>query len=147
MSLSLNQLHILRHALGLLENGSGKSYRNHFVTGEGSTDYPDCIALVGQGLMKRSVGNALSGGMDVFHVTDEGRAMMLDEAAHTHLPPAQAVEATLREIHEALVRLMARLPHYCDDDEAPLYVAAQERARAAIAKADAFLSTPTGDSK
>jgi hypothetical protein len=68
------QLGILRHSLGLRENGSGKSYRNHFCTGPGSTDYPHCMALVESGHMIRRNGNALTGGDDLFIVTDAGKA-------------------------------------------------------------------------
>lgn len=68
-----NQLHILRHSLGLTR---GKEmFRNHFVTGEGSSDYPDCCALVDAGLMTRHKGNELSGGDDWFIVTDAGKAL------------------------------------------------------------------------
>lgn len=68
------QLEILRHALGLKSDGSGRAYRHHFVTGPGSDDYNDCTALVECGLMVRRRGNALTGGDDLFLVTDAGRA-------------------------------------------------------------------------
>lgn len=68
------ELQILRHSLGLRDDGSGRAYRNHFVTGEGSTDYPHCMSLVEQGFMVRKRGSPLSGGDDIFHVTDSGRA-------------------------------------------------------------------------
>ena len=71
--MNAEQLGILRHSLGLRDDGRGRSYRNHFVTGEGSTDYPHCMALVGSGLMTSRKGNALSGGDDIFIVTDAGR--------------------------------------------------------------------------
>jgi len=69
--LTKKQHHILRHSLGL--NYGREMYRNHFVTGEGSTDYPDCMALVKMGLMTRRAGSELTGGDDVFFVTDEGK--------------------------------------------------------------------------
>lgn len=71
-------LHILQHALGLDQHGQGKSYRNHFITGPGSTDYDACIALANSGLMKHHAGNPLSGGDDVFTVTDAGRQHVRD---------------------------------------------------------------------
>lgn len=43
------QRDILRHALGL--DRERKPYRNHFCTGEGSMDYPECRALEAMGLM------------------------------------------------------------------------------------------------
>ncbi|MES2958488.1 MAG: hypothetical protein V4792_09880 [Pseudomonadota bacterium] len=80
----MNQLHILMHSLGLQEDGTGTAYRNHFVTGEGSTDWPTCCALVESGLMRRRAGNELSGGDDVFWVTDSGREYV---AANKPVPP------------------------------------------------------------
>lgn len=70
---SAAQVHILRHSLGLTYGE--EMYRNHFVTGEGSTDHPDCMALVAAGLMARQHGNALTGEMDVFFVTDAGKCV------------------------------------------------------------------------
>lgn len=66
-------LDILRHALGTGDDGTRPPFRNHFVTGEGSTDHPLCLALVERGLMKRRTGNAISGGDDIFSVTANGR--------------------------------------------------------------------------
>ena len=71
--MNTEQLAILRHSLGLRDDGRGRAYRNHFVTGEGSTDYPHCMALVDAGLMTRRKGSALSGGDDIFIVTEAGR--------------------------------------------------------------------------
>ena len=68
------QREIMRHALGL-NRGRG-DYRNHFVTGLGSTDYADCEALVAAGMMSKRAGNALSGGDDIYRVTDAGRAAL-----------------------------------------------------------------------
>lgn len=67
-------LHILRHSLGIGEDGKGTAYRNHFVTGEGSKDYADCMALVASGHMTRREGGDLTGGDDLFHVTEAGKA-------------------------------------------------------------------------
>lgn len=66
-------LHILQHSLGVDKYGQGNQYRNHFVTGEGSTDYPDCQALVRAGLMTRQKGGRLTGGDDAFFVTEDGK--------------------------------------------------------------------------
>lgn len=65
---------ILRHALGLDDYGQGNSYRNYFVTGEGSKDYPFCRDLVEHGYMARRAPSALTGGDDLFVVTAEGKA-------------------------------------------------------------------------
>ncbi|MDC9651478.1 hypothetical protein [Xanthomonas perforans] len=75
---------MLRHSLGTGEYGRERSYRNHFVTGAGSTDHPTCMQLVELGLMQRHSGNALSGGDDIFTVTAAGRAA---EAAQVEPTP------------------------------------------------------------
>ncbi len=75
------QLHILQHSLGLDHYGRGNSYRNHFVTGEGSKDHLDCMALVAVGYMTRRAGSVLSGDADVFIVTELGR-----DAVRNHSP-------------------------------------------------------------
>ncbi len=77
------QLHILQHSIGAdqygrIVRGGG---RNHFVTGEGSDDHPHCMALVAAGLMTRRTGSAISGGMDIFHVTETGRAYVVKHSA------------------------------------------------------------------
>ena len=77
-------LHILQHSLGVDQFGQGKQYRNHFVTGEGSTDYPHCMSAVDAGLMYRRDGSDITGGMDLFHVTDAGRRYV---AAASPAPP------------------------------------------------------------
>lgn len=72
--LTTDELHVLRHALGIGEAGTGREYRNHFVTGAGSADHELCSGLVAAGMMVRRAGNPLSGGDDVFTVTPSGRA-------------------------------------------------------------------------
>lgn len=62
---------IMQHALGLQRNT--REYRNHFVTGPGSDDYPDCRALVLAGLMRDHEASQITGGDPWFSVTDEGR--------------------------------------------------------------------------
>lgn len=81
------QLHILQHSLGLDQYGRGESYRNHFVTGEGSKDHAACMELVALGWMTRRTGNELSGGDDVFHVTDDGRAAVRAWSPSPPTPP------------------------------------------------------------
>lgn len=80
------QLHILQHSIGADEHGRivRGGGRNHFVTGEGGKDHTDCMALVAAGLMTRRAGSAISGGDDIFHVTDAGRAHV---ATHSPAPP------------------------------------------------------------
>ena len=66
------KLKILQHSLGLNQYGEGRQYRNHFVTGPGSADYDDCLALVADGLMVERAGSEISGGYPVFCVTQKG---------------------------------------------------------------------------
>jgi hypothetical protein len=90
-------LHILQHSLGVDRFGQGNQYRNHFVTGEGSTDYPDCQALVAAGLMTRQKGGRLTGGDDAFFVTEAGKAYVAE-----HSPPAPKLTASQRRYREWL---------------------------------------------
>lgn len=76
---------ILRHSLGFDENGRGHAYRNHFVTGEGCKDYDDCTALVALGFMTVRSGSPLSGGDDIFRVSDAGRAAVIEHGATSNL--------------------------------------------------------------
>jgi hypothetical protein len=80
------QLHILQHSIGADQHGRivRGGGRNHFVTGKGSTDHPHCIALVAAGLMRRRAGSAISGGDDIFHVTEAGKRHV---AEHSSPPP------------------------------------------------------------
>jgi hypothetical protein len=73
------QRDVMRHALGL--GRSDREYRNHFVTGPGSADYPHCEALVAAGLMKRFPPSSLTGGDDCFTVTATGRIVARGKAA------------------------------------------------------------------
>jgi hypothetical protein len=93
----LTWLHILQHALGLDGHGRGNSYRNYFVTGAGSTDFPHCTALVEAGLMRRTVGNSITGGDDVFRVTDAGCAYVAE-----HSPPPPKLTRSARRYQQFL---------------------------------------------
>lgn len=78
------QLGVLQHSLGVDKHGRGSQYRNHFVASEGHHDWADLLALVAAGLMTRRAGNELTGGADVFHVTESGKAAV---AEHSPPPP------------------------------------------------------------
>ena len=68
-------LKILQHSLGCDEYGhraGGRSARNHFCTGPGSSDHAVCLDLVERGLMTRRGPTALTGGDDLFLVTPAG---------------------------------------------------------------------------
>lgn len=74
------QLHILQHALGLDEFGRGTMYRSHFVTGEGSKDHSDCMALVEAGFMGVRKNLPLAGGDDGFWVTEAGKRAAVENS-------------------------------------------------------------------
>lgn len=67
------ELEILRHSTDW-----PKTYRNYFVTGEGSDDYPVCESLVSKGLMRRRQCSLIPEGC-VYTVTVEGQ-IALEEA-------------------------------------------------------------------
>lgn len=94
---SPEQLHILQHSLGVDQYGRGRQYRNHFVTGRGSDDHPHCMALVEAELMTRRDGNALSGGDDVFYVTQAGIAAVAE-----HSPPPPTLTRSQRRYEDFL---------------------------------------------
>lgn len=77
-------LHILQHSLGLDQYGRGTFYRNHFVTGEGSKDHADCMALVEIGYMGVRKSHPLAGGDDGFWVTEAGKRAVRE---HSPSPP------------------------------------------------------------
>lgn len=68
-----SRMAVLRHALGL-RNPGDRPFRNHFVTGPGSSDFDDCEALVAEGLMTKRAGNALTGGDPCYCATAAGIA-------------------------------------------------------------------------
>lgn len=75
------QIELARHALGL-PNSRRTSYRNHFVTGAGCDDYAEWQAMVAAGFAKRRAGNQLSGGDDVFWLTEAGAKTALLPREH-----------------------------------------------------------------
>lgn len=83
-SISATQLQILQHSLGVNQYGQGERYRNRFITGEGSIDHPDCMALVNAGLMAKGRPSCLTGGDDLFFVLEAGIQHVL---THSPKPP------------------------------------------------------------
>jgi hypothetical protein len=90
-------LHILQHSLGVDKHGQGEQYRNRFVTGEGSVDYPHCMALVRAGLMTVELAPSFTRDMDLFIVTDAGKAYVAE-----HSPPPPKLTAGQRRYREWL---------------------------------------------
>ena len=74
------QLHILQHSLGLDQYGRGTFYRNRFVTGAGSKDHADCMALVELGHMTRVANVKMFGGDDYFTVTETGKRAAVENS-------------------------------------------------------------------
>jgi hypothetical protein len=75
-----DMLDILQHSLGVDAFGRGEQYRNHFVTGEGSSDHATCLLAVALDLMTMRSGNSLTGGDDLFIVTAAGKQCMADNS-------------------------------------------------------------------
>ncbi len=83
-------LHILQHSLGVDQYGRGNQYRNRFITGDGSTDFPKCMELVSLGLMRDHGPGPLIGKDHLFTVTDQGRvAMHMESPAPPKLTASQ----------------------------------------------------------
>lgn len=91
------ELQILRHALGVGDHGWDRSYRNHFVTSPDGADHQHCMALVALGFMARRPGNAITGGSDLFNVTQAGRA-----AVQEHTPPPPKLTRSQRRYQQFL---------------------------------------------
>jgi hypothetical protein len=85
-------LSVLQHALGLDAYGRGEPWRNHYVVGFGTPDWAVCSRAVASGLMTRSPGHEISGGDDVFRVTEAGRAWVAAESP----PPPQLTRSQRR---------------------------------------------------
>lgn len=79
-----DQLSILQHSLGVDQYGHGVQYRNCFVTGPGTDDYPICKQLVADGLMGEQRGSDLTGGDPWFYVTRKGKHFISE---HSPKPP------------------------------------------------------------
>lgn len=75
--MSPKQRDLARHALGL-PNPRRCSYRNHFVAGPGHADYQDWMVMTIRGDAKRRVGDPITGGDDLFTLTQAGAERALD---------------------------------------------------------------------
>ena len=76
--MTLEQLHVLQHALGLDEYGQGTMYRNHFCAD--GTDVPICESLVALGYMRVFAPNASPLPYYNCTVTDAGKEAVLRES-------------------------------------------------------------------
>ncbi len=94
------QLHILRHSLGIGDDGRGRPCRNHFCTGQGSKDWDDCRILSAVGLMIDKGAMSLTGGDHLFVVTDEGRKSAINTEPLTKASKAKRRYRYWLEIRE-----------------------------------------------
>jgi hypothetical protein len=90
-------LHILQHSLGLDRHGQGNQYRNRFVTGPGSTDFPKCVELVEAGYMKDCGPQEMMRGDHYFMVTEAGKTVVAKES-----PPPPKISRGRRRYLEFL---------------------------------------------
>lgn len=107
-------LKVLRHALGLAADGQGKPSRDHFVTGAGSDDFADCVALAEAGLMRRHPPSPLSGHDDVFVVTEAGRRVAALHVSTTGTASAAYTRAVISDAVRAgrqSIEAVANLPN------------------------------------
>lgn len=79
-----HHLHILRHALGIGDDGHGREYRNYYAAEPNDIG---CNALVCQGHM--SIGKSIPGGLTYFHVTQEGRRRAFRDVERVALTRSQ----------------------------------------------------------
>lgn len=75
--MTTRQKELARHALGLRPRNK-ISYRNRFVAGPGHSDYQDWLEMVEQGNAFRRTGGEMSGGDDIFWLTDVGAKLALN---------------------------------------------------------------------
>lgn len=75
------QHELARHALGL-PNKDAKSYRNYFVTGQGSDDYPDWEAMVNGGFALKRGPLKIFGYDYCYHLTRAGAEIALQAGEH-----------------------------------------------------------------
>ena len=73
-------LHVLQHSMGLDDFGRGRKYRNRFVTGPCTDDWPHCEDAVARGLMERSGPHAFFGGSCCFSVTPSGEQYIREQS-------------------------------------------------------------------
>lgn len=83
--------------MGLDQYGEGTRYRNHFVTGDGSTDWPVCQSLCQMGLMQQHGSHEIYGGDHCFTVTPAG-----SDAVIIHSPPRPKISRSRRRYLEWL---------------------------------------------
>ena len=77
-SMEPSHIELARHALGL-PNARRRSYRNHYVCGEGGADYLAWQEMVANEFARRKNGAPISGGDDIFWLTPKGAKLALQK--------------------------------------------------------------------
>lgn len=70
--MTVKQLDVVRHSIGMDHDGRRRGDRNHFVTDPDSQDGQTCCELVDLGLMVDLGPHAIAGGMHLYRVTEAG---------------------------------------------------------------------------
>lgn len=86
MDITLNQIHILRHSLGLDDKGHGNQYRNYYCTGYDCDGFKEVMDLAVRGLMefgRRDDRNLF------YFVTDAGKKEALKDVVYPVLTRSQ----------------------------------------------------------
>ena len=144
MKISAAHKDILRHALGLTR--AKKPYRNHFCTGEGSTDWPLCQELVSLGLMTCQENPGLPKGDRLFIVTPKGEKLVCPPKTELAALRKEVLRPQLIEI--CITERIAALDENADFYEVS-YLSAMRRdiirGKEALAEAEKFLEViPAG---
>ena len=90
-------LHILRHSIGLDDNGQGHDYRNHFATDPEGQDGQMCQELCAAGWMKDCGAQSMWGGVHCYCVTDHGR-----DVVRFHKPTEKILTPSQRRYQDFL---------------------------------------------
>lgn len=103
-SISVEQLNILRHAIGYGDDGQDRYHgraaderRNFFVTYPDAPDWPACKALESLGFLAARGPRKMLGGDYLFTVTDEGREVVM-----LHKPLRKKLTASQRRYQDFL---------------------------------------------
>lgn len=72
-TITKEQLHILRHSLGLDDTGRGREYRNHYAIATSCSGWPEVQALIEKGLMKDTGVVPMWGELHGVVVTEAGK--------------------------------------------------------------------------
>jgi hypothetical protein len=92
-----DQIELARHALGL-PNPRRRSYRNHYVVGEGCADYDRWTEMVAEGNARKRAGSPISGGDPIFWLTQDGATAALKRGEKLNAEDFPGELVALREV-------------------------------------------------